>query len=439
MKINPLARELNETLEREAPAVLEMLSDLGHRLYFPKGIISQSAEAKVKAKKFNATIGIALEGGVPMHLPSLHRHFQGMEPGDLYPYAPVLGKPELRKRWREKQLEENPRLREKKISDSVVTCALTHGTCLAGEMFINPGDPIVVPDQLWGNYRLTFEVRQGGVIETFPFYDGGGFNRKGFAGAIRSAASRAKKILTVLNFPNNPTGYTPTPADAEAITEVLVETAEKGTRVVAVSDDAYFGLFYDDACLKESIFGYLAGAHPNLLAIKLDGATKEEFVWGFRVGFITYGMGGSGDLDAAYGALEKKTGGAIRGSISNAPHVSQSLVLSVMNAPGFKKEQAEKRAIMKARGQKVMEVLANPKYSEVWTPYPFNSGYFMCLELKNNLEAEKLRVHLLDRYGLGTIATARHDIRVAFSCIEESDIPEVYDTIYRGALDLLKK
>jgi hypothetical protein len=32
------------------------------------------------------------------------------------------------------------------------------------------------------------------------------------------------------------------------------------------------------------------GPHPGMLAVKLDGATKETFyVWGLRVGFITYG------------------------------------------------------------------------------------------------------------------------------------------------------
>ena len=39
MSILPLAAELNSILESEAPAVLEMLSGLGKRLYFPKGII----------------------------------------------------------------------------------------------------------------------------------------------------------------------------------------------------------------------------------------------------------------------------------------------------------------------------------------------------------------------------------------------------------------
>ena len=64
--VNPLARDLNDRLLAAAPEVLEMLSGLGRRLYFPKGILSQSAEANQKAHRFNATIGIATEGDGPM-------------------------------------------------------------------------------------------------------------------------------------------------------------------------------------------------------------------------------------------------------------------------------------------------------------------------------------------------------------------------------------
>jgi len=59
--MNPLAVELNEMLSQSNPYVLEILSDLGKNLFFPKGILTQSAEAKEKAHKFNATIGITTE------------------------------------------------------------------------------------------------------------------------------------------------------------------------------------------------------------------------------------------------------------------------------------------------------------------------------------------------------------------------------------------
>jgi hypothetical protein len=80
-------------------------------------------------------------------------------------------------------------------------------------------------------------------------------------------------------------------------------------------------------------------------------------------------------------------------------------------------------------------VLADPKYREAWEPYPFNSGYFMCLRLKT-VAAERLRKHLLERYGVGLIALGRSDIRVAFSCMEEGEIETLFDILLQGVRDL---
>jgi len=59
--MNPLATELNDIIRKANPDIYEMLSNVGKHLFFPKGILSQSAEAKEKAHKFNATIGMATE------------------------------------------------------------------------------------------------------------------------------------------------------------------------------------------------------------------------------------------------------------------------------------------------------------------------------------------------------------------------------------------
>ena len=106
--LHPIAQELNRKLEAAAPEVFAMLSALGRRLYFPKGILSQGAEAKAKARRMNATIGIATENRAPMRLPSLERHLADLDAGEAVDYAPPAGRPGLRERWREKLLAENP-------------------------------------------------------------------------------------------------------------------------------------------------------------------------------------------------------------------------------------------------------------------------------------------------------------------------------------------
>lgn len=108
--MNPIAQELNNTIKQAAPHVYEMLSDMGKRLFFPKGILTQSAEAKVKADKVNATIGIAKQGSCVLSLSSVTKYITGIEPDHYLPYASSFGLPELRKKWLEKMYVKNPSL-----------------------------------------------------------------------------------------------------------------------------------------------------------------------------------------------------------------------------------------------------------------------------------------------------------------------------------------
>jgi len=432
--LNPLAEELNGIIKAANPHVLEMLSDLGLRMFFPKGILSQSAEAKQKGHKFNASIGIALEKGAPMYLPCVHKYFNGLDPKDLYPYA-THGKPELRKRWREKILVENPRLNGKMLGMPIVTSGVTSGLSLVGDLFVDPGDVVILPDLFWGNYKLTYAVRAQAAIKTFPTYDErGAFNVAAFKETLLKEGKRTGKLIVLLNFPNNPAGYMINLKEANGIGDAVLAAAKANINIVAVTDDAYFSLVYDEHALQESVFGWLANMHERVLAIKLDGATKEEFVWGFRTGFLTYSPGGK-VTDELLTALEKKTMGNIRASISNCPHPSQTIVWKALDDPNFPAEKKQKFELMKARADMIHTVLADPKYDEVMTAYPFNAGYFMCLKLKT-VEAEPLRVHLLNEYGVGLISMGKVDLRVAFSCLEVDQIAEMFEIIYKGIKDL---
>ncbi|MBB6632606.1 aminotransferase class I/II-fold pyridoxal phosphate-dependent enzyme [Cohnella thailandensis] len=429
--MNPLAQQLNDTIQRENPRIAEMLSGIGRQIYFPKdGILSQSAEAKTKANVYNATIGIATENGTPMHLQVIQDKLSAFNPKDIYEYAPPAGKPELRTVWRDKMLKENPSVVGKAISLPIVTNALTHGLSIVADLFADTDDAVVLPEKNWENYELTFGIRRGAVMVEYPLYnEQNRFNAAGLRDAILSQKDKGKAIV-LLNFPNNPTGYTPNAEDGRAIVAAIKDAAEAGVNVVAVTDDAYFGLFFEDS-LKESLFGHLCGLHERILPIKVDGATKEEYVWGFRVGFITYGGQSAGTL----AALEQKTLGIVRATISSGPHPSQTFVLDALKSPEFEAQKAEKFAIMKGRANRVKELLDSGKYGNEWSYYPFNSGYFMCLKLET-VDAEAVRQRLLSQYGVGTIALGQTDLRVAFSCMEESQLEDLFDRIHSAVLDV---
>ncbi len=123
-----------------------------------------------------------------------------------------------------------------------------------------------------------------------------------------------------------------------------------------MTDDAYFGLFYGAELAQESLFARLANLHERILAIKVDGPTKEEFVWGLRTGMLTFGTRAASSNDALYQALEKKVAGAIRSAVSNCSHPSQSVLVKALSSEDdHGRAEARSRASSASRAMRVHE------------------------------------------------------------------------------------
>jgi aspartate/methionine/tyrosine aminotransferase len=204
-----------------------------------------------------------------------------------------------------------------------------------------------------------------------------------------------------------------------------------------VLDDAYFGLVFEDGIEKQSLFAYLCDVHENVLAVKIDGPTKEDYVWGFRVGFITYGI--KNGSEGLYRVLEEKTGGAIRGNISSAPNISQSLLLDAYNSPDYEKEKKRKYDILRERYERVKSVLKqHDEYAEYFRPVPYNSGYFMCVRPAEGIDAEAVRVTLLKDYDTGLI-NINGLLRIAYSAVSAGLIPELFKNLYGACKRVAEK
>ncbi len=427
--MNPQAEELNQIIRQKSTPLYEMLSEKGKAIFFPKkGILGQTAEAK--GTRINATIGTAVEDdGSPMRLESLAARIN-LDPSLVFPYAPSFGRPDLRAKWKSMLYEKNPSLGKTEVSLPVVTNALTHGMSMVGYMFTDPGDEVIVPDLFWGNYNLILNNAYDAKLGKFNLFKNEQFDLAAFETKLNEGEI-GKKIL-LLNFPNNPAGYTPTQAEVDAIVGIIGNAAEKGNRIVCITDDAYFGLVYEDGVARESIFAQLSNLHENVLAVKLDGATKEDYVWGFRIGFITYAVKG-GDAEL-YSALEAKTAGAIRGNISNASNLSQSLILAAYNDSNYIEQKEAKFQLMQKRYEAVKEALKDEKYRKYFKALPFNSGYFMCVQLEGGLSGEEVRQVLINKYSIGTISL-NTILRLAFSAVAAADIKEMFEGIYNACKD----
>ena len=424
--MNKLAIGLNKALGSAA----EFLSKAGKRMYFPYGgILGQSGEAK--GCEINATIGMAFEeDGSPLVMKCFGDNLKLDKKAFLY--AGSFGLPKLREQWKEMEFKKNPSLKGVKFSNPVVTNALTHGIRIVAELFADTADELVCPDLFWDNYELIFQDAVGCKVRHFNTFKKGAFDAEAMKKAL--LAPGQKKIL-ILNFPNNPTGYTATIEDAKKIVAAVKAAAKAGKKIVIVCDDAYFGLVYEKGIHGESLFAEFATLDKNVLAVKLDGTTKEDYVWGLRVGFISFAFKGA--TDEQLKALEAKAAGNVRSCISNSSSIGQHLAIAAFADTGYAKQKKEKYAVLKARYLEIRKILkAHPEYAKNFEAMPFNSGYFMCVK-PISVDAEKVRKQLIAKYSTGTVVLSGL-IRLAFSTIPKAKLAKLFANVNAAISDLKK-
>ena len=407
-----------------------VLSAYGQRCYFPNGIVEQSNQAAQEAGEANATAGVALKQARHMTLSYL-QDAVGIDTDKLVAYAPTAGDPMLRQAWKRLLIKHNPSIQDKNFSLPVVTSGLTHALSLAADLFIDVDDTLILYEPCWDNYRLMFEQRYRAAVRGLPLFRNDALNIEGLASEL--AACDRQKIVVLLNFPHNPTGYTPELEEQHALVQALVTCAKHGRHIVVLIDDAYFGLFHNASAARESIFAMLCDAHEHIIALKCDAATKESLVWGFRIGFITYGY--RGITQEATAAMEQKLKGAVRSSISSCSRIGQTLLLQALGDERYEHDVRLVHQEMALRYELMQSALQSHIHQwDLLRPLPSNSGYFVTLQC--TYDTEQLRLHLLKKHAIGTVSLYPCYLRIAYSGLDRQKIDAFVDTVYQGACEL---
>jgi aspartate/methionine/tyrosine aminotransferase len=344
--------------------------------------------------------------------------------------SPAGGWPELRWRWRERQRRDVALAVPSSLP--LVTAGLSHGLSLVADLFAGPGTAVAVPEPFWGSYRQTFAMRNGARLLTAPAYRERRFDPGAIARALAGEAP-GQPAIALVNLPSNPGGYTPLPGERRELVESLV--AEAGRRqLVVVCDDAYAGLVYDPAASRRSLFWDLVGAHPNLVPVKVDGATKEIAFFGGRVGFLTFGL--PPDSPAA-AALETRLLALAAAGAGPPAAVSQAVALAALLAPDLEAQVEAVRRLLEERHQALRQALAGAD-PERLASLPANSGCFALVEIPAplGLGAGEVRRHLLERWETGLVSIAPRYLRIAHCSVAAAALPELVRRLERGIGEL---
>ena len=402
---------------------MSFFSKLGENIILPQDVLIQSKETAVVTGAINATIGIATINKKAMSLPSINKVLTELNNSEYLPYSPTPGLPKMRELWKEKILADNPSINKDFLSLPMVTTGITQGIDIAANLFSQKGDALLLPNLFWQNYAQIYTIKLGNTIYKYNQFDENNeFSIKNFKQTLYSI--KEDKISLILNFPNNPTGYTPSDVELDSLVEVINIFAKENTnkQIIIVSDDAYFGLFFEENHKTPTLSAtYKLAENENCLIVKLDGITKEFYSWGLRVGFITYYT----KNDELRKILLEKTQGYLRSTTSSPSNLSQQIAVRLLENKQSLEEKAINDKIIEERYNELKQAISKENLNSLVTVLPFNSGYFFTIKLPSNINAHEFRLKFLNEYKYGVYSMDDDHIRIAFSCLDKELIPEL--------------
>jgi len=402
---------------------MSFFSKLGENIILPQDVLIQSKETAAIPGAINATIGIATSNKKAMALPSINKVITEINNSEYLPYSPTPGLPKMRELWKEKILADNPSINKDFLSLPMVTTGITQGIDIAANLFSESGDALLLPNLFWQNYAQIYTIKLGNKIYKYNQFDENNeFSISNFKETLYSI--KEDKISLILNFPNNPTGYTPSDVELNSLVDVISTYAKenKNKQLIIVSDDAYFGLFFEKNHKTPTLSAtYKLAENENCLIVKLDGITKEFYSWGLRVGFITY-YTKNNELRKI---LLEKTQGYLRSTTSSPSNLSQQIAVRLLDNKQSLEEKEINDKIIEERYNELKQAISKEQLDQLVRVLPFNSGYFFTIKLPSNINAHEFRLKFLNEYKYGVYSMDDEHIRIAFSCLDKELIPEL--------------
>ena len=142
---------------------------------------------------------------------------------------------------------------------------------------INPGDEVVIPTPAWVSYSEMVKLAEGVVVPVETSFE----NRYCLTPEQLRSVLTPKTRMIILCSPNNPTGSVYSPAELQALVDVLRAFPE----VFILADEIYNELIYT----QEALTGLTTlSAYPSIAErlIVINGVSKAYAMTGYRVGWL---------------------------------------------------------------------------------------------------------------------------------------------------------
>lgn len=194
-------------------------------------------------------------------------------------YAQNLGLPELRHAIAGYTHSLHRHLSTQALFDRIaVTSGGVNGLMLASQALVDAGDEVVVVTPAWPNLAAQPAIL-GARVHSFPLTVSAGAWTLDLP-ALLQAITPATRLL-IVNAPSNPTGWTLSRTEQQAIVDHCRHT---GTWILA--DEVYERLYYGDDTPHGAASSFLDVAEPDDRLIVAHSYSKSFLMTGWRMGWL---------------------------------------------------------------------------------------------------------------------------------------------------------
>ncbi len=162
---------------------------------------------------------------------------------------------------------------------------------LAFATLIDPGDEVIIPAPYWVSYPEQVKLAGGVPVFVAAGADAG---FKVTPQQLRQALTPRTRVF-VFNSPSNPTGAAYSPAETDALAEVLLDTD-----VVTFSDEMYDRLLFGGRTFKSFA---ATSAHAYDHTLTFNAGSKTYSMTGWRIGYVA----GPADVIQSMAKLQSQT------------------------------------------------------------------------------------------------------------------------------------
>ena len=354
--------------------------------------ISNRAKAAIaekgRDKAVNGTIGALLDdNGELVVLKSVDEVFRQLGPKDYAEYAPIGGIKPYRESVQKAAFGDHA---PEGFIEAVATPGGTGSLRNVISNYSDFGDEILTSDWHWAPYG-TIAGEIGRSIATFQlFTEDGRFNVESFRAKADELIGKQNSLVVILNTPaHNPTGYSLTLDDWDAVIEVLRDAAACGKAIALLVDAAYIDFAGDPEACRQFL-PKLAQLPENVLSIVAYSLSKTFTLYGARCGAMIC-VAKTPEIAAEFKRIAEYSS---RGSWSNTAKVAQVILSRIYSDPELlAKVDAERkiyRDMLAARGKAFSDAAKECGLSIV----PYDAGFFVSVPcddpdaVSRKLEAE---------------------------------------------------